>query len=47
MFDYLEGQSRRNNLLVHGIHGTTNEQWSVTENKVRDFIKVNLESAEI
>ena len=27
--------------------GTTNEQWSVTENKDRDFIKVNLDSPEL
>ena len=37
--DYLEGQSRRNNLHFNGLHGKFDEDWEVTEQKVRSFIK--------
>ena len=40
--DNLEGHSRRNNLRIHGIEGTLNERWDVCEEKVRDFIKTDL-----
>ena len=40
--DKLEGHSRRNNLRRNGISGGINEQWSDCENKVRDFIKNDL-----
>ena len=41
--DYLEGQSRRNNLRFNGIHGRVDEDWDVTEEKVRSFIKNEIE----
>ena len=40
--DTLEGYSRRNNLRINGISGSINEKWSDCENKVRDFIKNDL-----
>ena len=40
--DYIEGQSRRNNLRFYGIPGMINEQWSVCEDKIRSFIKDEL-----
>ena len=40
--DNLEGHSRRNNLRIHGISGSLNEKWDVCEEKVRDFIKTDL-----
>ena len=40
--DNLEGHSRRNNLRIHGIEGTLNERWDVCEEKVRNFIKNDL-----
>ena len=40
--DMLEGHSRRNNLRFGGILGQLNEPWSVTEEKVRMFIKDDL-----
>ena len=36
--DSLDSHSRRNNLRFIGIDGNKNEQWSVIEAKVRDFI---------
>ena len=36
--DFLESQSRRNNLRFIGIDGNKNEDWSVSEAKVRDFV---------
>ena len=41
--DYLEGQSRRSNLRFNGIHGRFDEDWDVTEQKVRSFIKNDME----
>ena len=40
--DNLEGHSRRNNPRIHGISGPLNEKWDVCEEKVRDFIKTDL-----
>ena len=41
--DYLEGQSRRNNLRFNGLHGKFDEEWEVTEQKVRSFVKNDME----
>ena len=40
--DVLESHSRRNNLRFHGIEGSFNESWDVTENKIRQFMKSKL-----
>lgn len=40
--DYLENQSRRNNLRIDGIKENPMETWSQTEAKVRDLIKTSL-----
>ncbi|KAH3839132.1 hypothetical protein DPMN_112555 [Dreissena polymorpha] len=40
--DITENQSRRNNLKIHGIPGTINEQWDTTEQKLREFMKNTL-----
>ena len=40
--DNLEGHSRRNNMRIHGIEGTLNEKWDVCEEKVRNYIKNDL-----
>lgn len=40
--DYMEGQSRRNNLRFYGIPGKMGENWDDTETKVRSFIKETL-----
>lgn len=40
--DSIEGQSRRNNLIFHGIKGNVSETWGVSENKVRSFISDEL-----
>ena len=40
--DKLEGHSRRNNVRIHGIEGTINENWTECESKVRNFIKNDL-----
>ena len=37
--DYMEGQSRRNNLRFNGLQGRFDEDWEVTEEKVQSFIK--------
>ncbi|MES9884074.1 MAG: cell division protein ZapB [Sedimenticola sp.] len=36
--DNIEGQSRRNNLIFHGLKGGVNESWDTSEHKVRNFI---------
>lgn len=41
-FDRSEAQSRRNNLRFKGVKGPANEDWGVTEGKVRTFIKQDL-----
>ena len=40
--DRLEGHSRRNNLKFNGVEGAHDEKWSVTEQKVRSFIRDEL-----
>jgi len=45
--DTLEAHSRRNNLRFNGIDGTSNEEWSVTEQKVRTFIENELKMPEM
>ena len=35
----MEGQSRGNNLRFNGLQGRFDEDWEVTEEKVRSFIK--------
>ncbi|MES9880608.1 MAG: hypothetical protein ABW185_06975 [Sedimenticola sp.] len=44
--DNIEGQSRRNNLLFHGIKGDANESWDVSERKIRNFITEELQMPE-
>lgn len=41
--DYLEGQSRRNNIVIDGIQETANENWSESEEKVRKLISEKLQ----
>lgn len=41
--DYLEGQSRRNNIIIDGIGESPNESWSVSEDKVRRLISEKLQ----
>lgn len=47
--DYLEGQTRRNNLVVDSIPEAQNESWKETEDKVRCVIndKLNLDSSQM
>ena len=40
--DYLENQSRRNNLRLDGVAETPNESWDLTETKVRDTLVTKL-----
>ncbi len=40
--DYLEGQSKKNNVVVDGIPETQNESWKETEDKVRSVITEKL-----
>ena len=40
--DKVEGHSRRNNLIILGIEGQSNESWSDTEERVRIFMKDDL-----
>lgn len=40
--DYIEVQSRRNNVRITGLHGCIDEDWAVTEKKVRSFLKRSL-----
>ncbi|XP_031549027.1 uncharacterized protein LOC116286615 [Actinia tenebrosa] len=37
--DYLENQSRRNNVRISGIKEDNNESWSTTEDKVKTILK--------
>lgn len=41
--DYLEAQSRRNNLVFEGLKETDGESWSDTELKVKDVLKEKLQ----
>ena len=45
--EYLENQSRRNNVRIYGIPEEDNETWEKTEAKVREVLKdeLNLASA--
>ena len=47
--DFLEGQTRRNYLVVDGIPETHNESWKETEGKVRCVIneKLHLDSSQM
>lgn len=47
--DYLEGQSKRNNVVVDGIPESQNESWKETEDKVRGVIteKLHLDSSQM
>lgn len=40
--DYIENQSRRNNLLVDGIAEEKGENWDESERKVRDMLGSNM-----
>ena len=40
--DYLEGQSRRNNIIVDGIAESAHETWMESEDKVREMISEKL-----
>ena len=45
--EYLENQSRRNNIRIYGILEEENESWDTTEEKVKQVLaeKLNLEEA--
>ena len=47
--DQLEGQSRRENLIFHGVPGDKNEDWKTSETKVRNIItnKLGLDGEDI
>ena len=45
--DYIEGQSRRNNVRITGLHGRIDEEWATTEQKVRSFITNELDMQEL
>ncbi|KAI8499875.1 hypothetical protein Bbelb_221920 [Branchiostoma belcheri] len=40
--DYLENQSRRNNILIDGVADTKDETWEQCEQKVRELVKEKL-----
>lgn len=40
--DYIEGQSRRNNVIIDGIKESEGEKWSDSEDKVRKLLKEKL-----
>lgn len=44
--DYLEGQSKRNNLIIDGIEETQGETWTETEQKVQNIFKEQLQLKE-
>jgi hypothetical protein len=41
--DYLEGRSRRNNMVVDGISESPHETWTESEDKVKEMISEKLE----
>lgn len=41
-YDYLENQSRRNNILIDGVPDNKQENWSQCEQKVREILKDKL-----
>lgn len=49
--DYLEAQSKRNNLIIDGIPETKRESWQDTENKVRQVLSeklgINMDAVEV
>ena len=45
--DYIEGQSRRNNVRITGLHGRLSEDRDTTEEKVRAFIQNDLNMPEM
>ena len=40
--DLLENQSRRDNLIIHGLTDENNESWADSEAKVRQYIAIDL-----
>ena len=44
--DDLEGRSKRNNVIIHGIPRTDNETWQECEETIQDMIKDKLEIAQ-
>lgn len=36
--DYIENQSRRNNIIIHGVDESPNEKWTETEEKFRSLL---------
>ena len=44
--DYLENQSRRNNIIIDGILESPSETWSETETKVQDLLQSKLSFSE-
>jgi hypothetical protein len=45
--DYLEGQSRQNNIVVDGIAESPHETWMESENKVKEVITEKLDNRRI
>ena len=41
--DYIEGQSRRNNVIIDGIKESEGEKWSDSEDKVRKLLSEKLQ----
>lgn len=37
--EYLEGQSRRNNIVIDGVPESTGESWADSEEKVKDIFR--------
>lgn len=44
--DYLEGQTKRNNIIIDGVPESENESWNDTESKVRKILSENLQMNE-
>ena len=42
VIDNLENQSRRSNLIFHGLEGSADETWSTSEDKIRDVLRHDL-----
>lgn len=41
--DYIEGQSRRNNIIIDGISESATEKWSDCEDKVKKLLSEKLQ----
>lgn len=41
--EYLEGQSRRNNIVIDGVPESTGESWADSEEKVKDIFRQKLQ----